>query len=195
ANTMVIGKSGTGKTALINFLLSQVQKFDPVPTIFFFDKDRGAEIFVRACGGNYLALANGEPTGFNPFQCERTDANVQFLGNLVKVLAGKTHYTAREDEDIFRAVESMLDMPLALRSMTNFQKSLPNMGDDGLYARLRRWTAGNALGWVFDNPVDTIDLQRASIIGFDYTDLIENGEIRVPVVNYLLHRLEELIDG
>ena len=195
ANTMVIGKSGTGKTALINFLLSQVQKFDPVPTIFFFDKDRGAEIFVRACGGNYLALENGQPTGFNPFQCERTDANVQFLAGLVKVLAGKTHYTAREDEDVFRAVEAMLDMPLHLRSMTNFQKSLPNMGDDGLYARLRKWTAGNALGWVFDNPVDTIDLGRASIIGFDYTDVIENAEIRVPVINYLLHRLEELIDG
>ena len=194
-NTMVIGKSGTGKTALINFLLSQVQKFDPVPTIFFFDKDRGAEIFVRACGGNYLALASGEPTGFNPFRCECTDANIQFLGNLVKVLAGKAHYTAREDEDIHRAVSAMLDMPPHLRSMTNFQKSLPNMGDDGLFARLRKWTAGNSLGWVFDNPIDIIDLDRASIIGFDYTDVIDNPEVRVPVVSYLLHRLEELIDG
>ena len=109
ANTMVIGKSGTGKTALINFLLSQVQKYEPAPTIFFFDKDKGAEIFVRACGGNYLALENGQPTGFNPFQCERTDANVQFLADLVKVLCGKNEYTAREDEDIFRAVENMLD--------------------------------------------------------------------------------------
>lgn len=194
-NTMVIGKSGTGKTALINFLLSQVQKYKPSPTIFFFDKDRGAEIFVRACGGNYLALDNGQPTGFNPFQCERTDANVQFLGNLIKVLAAKTSYTAREDEDIFRAVESMLDMPMHLRSMTNFQKSLPNMGDDGLFARLRKWTAGNTLGWVFDNPVDVIDLEKANIIGFDYTDVIDNAEVRVPVINYLLHRLEELIDG
>ena len=195
ANTMVIGKSGTGKTALINFLLSQVQKLKPSPTIFFFDKDRGAEIFVRACGGNYLALENGRPTGFNPFHCERSDANAQFLADLVKVLAGKGSYSPREEEDIFRAVENMLDTPLHLRNMTNFQKSLPNMGDDGLFARLRKWTAGNALGWVFDNPVDTIDLQKANIIGFDYTDLIDNVEVRVPVINYLLHRLEALIDG
>ncbi|MBD8634697.1 VirB4 family type IV secretion/conjugal transfer ATPase [Stenotrophomonas sp. CFBP 13725] len=195
ANTMVIGKSGTGKTALINFLLSQVQKYDPAPTIFFFDKDRGAEIFVRACGGNYLALENGRPTGFNPFQCERNESNVQFLADLVKVLAGKTQYSAREEEDIFRAVESMLDTPMHLRSMTNFQKSLPNMGDDGLYARMRRWTSGNSLGWVFDNPVDTIDLTRANIIGFDYTEVIDNPEVRVPVIQYLLHKLESLIDG
>jgi type IV secretion system protein VirB4 len=195
ANTMVIGKSGTGKTALINFLLSQVQKLKPSPTIFFFDKDRGAEIFVRACGGNYLALENGHPTGFNPFHCERNEANVQFLGDLIKVLASKTTYTAREEEDIFRAVENMLDTPMHLRNMTNFQKSLPNMGDDGLFSRIRKWTAGNSLGWVFDNPVDTIDLQKANIIGFDYTDIIDNPEVRVPVINYLLHRLEALIDG
>jgi type IV secretion system protein VirB4 len=195
ANTMVIGKSGTGKTALINFLLSQVQKLKPSPTIFFFDKDRGAEIFVRACGGNYLALENGKPTGFNPFQCESNEANTQFLAELIKVLAGKTVYSSREEEDIFRGVANMLDTPMRLRSMTNFQKSLPNMGDDGLYVRMRKWTAGNSLGWVFDNPVDTIDLQNANIIGFDYTDIIDNPEVRVPVINYLLHRLEALIDG
>ncbi|MEG3789132.1 VirB4 family type IV secretion/conjugal transfer ATPase [Lysobacter sp. CCNWLW3] len=195
ANTMVIGKSGTGKTALINFLLSQVQKLKPTPTIFFFDKDRGAEIFVRACGGNYLALENGQPTGFNPLQCERNEANTQFLADLIKVLCGKSQYSAREDEDIFRAVENMLDTPKHLRSMTNLQKSLPNMGDDGLFARMRKWTAGNSLGWVFDNPVDTINLEKANIIGFDYTDVIDNPEVRVPVINYLLHRLEELIDG
>jgi type IV secretion system protein VirB4 len=195
ANTMVIGKSGTGKTALINFLLSQVQKYTPSPTIFFFDKDKGAEIFVRACGGNYLALENGQPTGFNPFQCERNESNVQFLAELIKVLAGKKEYTSRDDEDIFRAVENMLDTPMHLRNMTNFQKSLPNMGDDGLYARMRKWTAGNSLGWVFDNPKDTIDLEKANIIGFDYTEIIDNPEVRVPVINYLLHKLESLIDG
>ena len=195
ANTLVIGKSGTGKTALINFLLSQVQKLKPSPTIFFFDKDRGAEIFVRACGGNYLALENGQPTGFNPFHCERNETNTQFLAELVKVLAGKSTYTSREEEDIFRAVENMLDTPMHLRSMTNFQKSLPNMGDDSLFLRIRKWTLGKSLGWVFDNPVDTIDLQKANIVGFDYTDIIDNPEVRVPVINYLLHRLEALIDG
>ncbi|MCZ2498392.1 VirB4 family type IV secretion/conjugal transfer ATPase [Xylophilus sp. Kf1] len=195
ANTMVIGKSGTGKTALINFLLSQVQKLDPAPTIFFFDKDRGTEIFVRACGGNYLSLENGQPTGFNPFHCERTEANLHFLSDLIKVLAGKAVYTSREEEEIHRAVEAMLDTPTHLRNMTNFQKSLPNMGDDGLFIRLRKWTNGNALGWVFDNPKDTIDLEKANIIGFDYTEVLDNPEVRVPVVNYLLHRLDSLIDG
>lgn len=195
ANTMVIGKSGTGKTALINFLLSQVQKLTPTPTIFFFDKDRGAEIFVRACGGNYMALDNGRPTGFNPFQCERSEANVQFLSDLIKLLGAKEHYSASEEEDVLRAVRAILDTPMHLRSMTNFYKSLPNLGDDSLYARIRKWTNLGSLGWVFDNPVDTVDLSKANIIGFDYTEVIDNAEVRTPVINYLIHRLEELIDG
>ena len=209
ANTMVIGKSGTGKTALINFLLSQVQKYNskkaqsltgtpsntPKPTIFFFDKDRGAEIFVRACGGRYMAMENGAPTGFNPLQCENTEGNIQFLCDLIKLLCGKAEYSARDDEDINRAVRNMLDTPIQHRRMSNLQKSLPNLGDDGLYARLRKWTNEGAFGWVFDNPDDLIRFDGANIIGFDYTDVIDNPEVRTPVINYLLHRLEEIIDG
>src|SRR3546814_6958374 len=105
ANTMVIGKSGTGKTALINFLLSQVQKLQPSPTIFFFDKDRGAEILVRACSGNYMALENGRSTGFNPFQCDHNKANVKFLADMVKVLAAKGTYTPHDAEAIYLPVE------------------------------------------------------------------------------------------
>jgi type IV secretion system protein VirB4 len=194
-NTMVIGKSGTGKTALVNFLLSQVQKLEPAPTIFFFDKDRGAEIFVRACGGRYFPVEAGVPTGFNPFQCDASDANVQFLCALVKTLAGRTTCSPREEEDLHRAVLGILDAPYALRTLTNFRQGLPNSGDDGLYARLRKWTAGHGLGWVFDNPVDAIRFDGAHIIGFDYTDLLDMPEVRVPVVQYLLHRLESLIDG
>lgn len=194
-NTLVIGKSGTGKTALINFLLSQVQKLRPEPTIFFFDKDRGAEIFVRACGGRYMALESGEPTGFNPLQCDVTETNVQFLCGLVKQLAGKGVYSAREDDDIHRAVVAVMDAPLHLRSMSNLRKSLPDTGDDGLFARLRKWTSSGSLGWVFDNPRDTIDIANANVIGFDYTDILENDEVRAPVVGYLIHRLNELIDG
>lgn len=194
-NTLVIGKSGTGKTALINFLISQSQKIQPEPCVFFFDKDRGAEIFIRACGGDYLALENGQPTGFNPFHCQRSERNVQFLVDLVRMLAGKPDYSASEEEDIHRAVEAVLDTPLHLRSMDSLRKSLPNMGDDGLYARLRRWTAGHSLGWVFDNPADHIDMGRSSMFGVDYTELIDNPEVRAPVIRYLVHRLEEIIDG
>src|SRR3546814_6338226 len=60
-HSMVIGPSGGGKTVLVNFLIAQLEKFNA--RHIFIDKDQGAEIFVRASGGTYLALRNGEPTG------------------------------------------------------------------------------------------------------------------------------------
>ena len=195
ANTMVIGKSGTGKTALINFLLAQVQKLDPEPTIFFFDKDRGAEIFIRACGGHYFTLEKGQPTGFNPLQCENTPENEQFLVELLQTLCGKDKYSAPEMDDLIRAVRAILDTPVHLRTMTNLRKSLPNMGDNSLYECLSVWCQGGPSAWVFDNPRDNIDLSGAKIIGFDYTEVIEDSKTREPIIQYLLHRMESLIDG
>src|SRR3546814_4580010 len=58
-HSMVIGPSGGGKTVLVNFLMAQLEKFNA--RHIFIDKDQGAEIFVRASGGTYLALRNGEP--------------------------------------------------------------------------------------------------------------------------------------
>ena len=194
-NTMVIGKSGTGKTALVNFLLSQVQRYTPVPTIFFFDKDRGAEIFVRACDGRYFTIESGSPTGLNPFQCENTETNQMFLVDLVKLLAAKEIYSSREDEEISTAVAAILDAPSHLRNITNLRANLPNLSDNAVYARLAKWCAGGYLAWVFDNPQDKISFEGTSIVGFDYTDLIESDEVRTPVIAYLLFRLEQLIDG
>jgi type IV secretion system protein VirB4 len=195
ANTMVIGKSGTGKTALINFLLSQVQKLEPEPTVFFFDKDRGAQIFIQACGGRYFTLEKGRPTGFNPLQCDNTPENLQFLVDLMQTLCGKDKYTATEQEDLIRAVRAILDTPHHLRTMTNLQKSLPNMGQDSLYDCLSIWCKGGPSEWVFDNPRDVIDFSGSNSIGFDYTEVIEDAKTREPIIQYLLHRMDSLIDG
>lgn len=52
-NTFVCGPSGAGKTVLLNFMLSQLEKHGP--HMVFFDKDRGAA--VRSCRRWYLSAA------------------------------------------------------------------------------------------------------------------------------------------
>ena len=69
-NFSVIGPSGSGKTVVMNFLAAQAQKFaSPAPILF--DKDRGAELFVRGIGGRYDSIRAGHPTGFNPMALRR----------------------------------------------------------------------------------------------------------------------------
>ena len=45
---LVTGPTGSGKTVALTFLLAQAFRISPEPKAVFFDKDRGAEIFVRA---------------------------------------------------------------------------------------------------------------------------------------------------
>src|SRR3546814_2363428 len=65
-HTLIIGPSGGGKTVLLNFLMAQTEKTGARQ--IFIDKDRGAQIFVQASGGTYLALHNGVPTAFSPLK-------------------------------------------------------------------------------------------------------------------------------
>ena len=60
-NFTIIGPSGSGKTVVLNFMLAQARKFSP--RIVFFDKDRGAELFIRAIGGEYDRLRPGQASG------------------------------------------------------------------------------------------------------------------------------------
>ena len=84
-HTFICGPSGSGKTVVQNFMLAELEKLGAQQV--FIDKDRGAEIFVRACGGTYLTLRPGEPTGFAPLKAlPDTPANRAFLGALIRQL-------------------------------------------------------------------------------------------------------------
>jgi type IV secretion system protein VirB4 len=53
----------------------------------------------------------------------------------------------------------------------------------------------NPLGWAFDNPRDTNDFSTAAIFGYDYTEFLDDPEVRTPIMAYLLHITETLING
>ncbi|MDG4674776.1 VirB4 family type IV secretion system protein [Shinella sp. 838] len=194
-NTFVCGPSGAGKTVLLNFMLSQLEKHDPY--MVFFDKDRGADLFVRAAGGNYLPLRNGVPTGCAPLKAlDLNAANKVFLAQWVGKLVGSAtrELTVSELRDIASAVDGLADLPVERRSIGALRTFLNNTDPEGIASRLRRWERGGPLGWVFDNELDDIGI-GAKFIGYDMTDFLDNEEIRMPLMAYLFYRIEQLIDG
>ena len=114
-NARVIGQSGVGKTVLLNFLAAQAHRFatDERMTIVYFDKKRGARIFIEAVGGRYHEIRTGEPTRFNPFQLDPTPENVVFLERLVATLAtrGGASVTVDDETRISNAVAAVMRMP------------------------------------------------------------------------------------
>jgi type IV secretion system protein VirB4 len=192
-NFTVIGPSGSGKTVVLNFLLAQARKFSP--RIIFFDKDRGAELFIRAIGGRYDLLRPGTPSGLNPLQLPDTPVNRQFLIDWVVLLAGGADID--ETARIKDAVDASYDQPAAHRRLRHLAELFrgghrPHGAD--LWARLRPWWGEGEHGWLFDNAEDLIDLDAESV-GFDMTQILDDPALRTPAMMYLFHRVEERLDG
>ncbi|MBX7541206.1 VirB4 family type IV secretion/conjugal transfer ATPase [Qipengyuania sphaerica] len=192
-NFSVIGPSGSGKTVVMNFLAAQAQKF--APRTILFDKDRGAELFVRGIGGRYDSIRAGEPTGFNPMALPDTPGNRAFLRDWLGVLLKAEG--PEEDATIAAAVDAAYANDPSLRRMRHFKELLsgskrPQPGD--LADRLGAWIGEGENAWLFDNAEDKLDL-TARVLGFDMTALLENPKLRTPTMMYLFHRIEERLDG
>lgn len=192
-NFTVIGPSGSGKTVVLNFLLAQARRFNP--RIIFFDKDRGAELFIRAIGGRYDILRPGHVSGLNPLQLDDTPANRQFLIDWLALLAGGADI---EELALIRdAVDASFAQPPHHRRLRHIVELFrgghrPHAGD--LWARLRPWWGEGERAWLFDNPHDMTDLEARSV-GFDMTQILDDPTVRTPAMMYLFHRVEERLDG
>lgn len=192
-NFSVIGPSGSGKTVVMNFLAAQAQKFKPRTILF--DKDRGAELFVRGIGGRYDRIAAGVPTGFNPLAMPDTAANRAFLRDWLGVLLKAEG--PEEEAVISHAVDAAYGNDPSLRRLRHFRELLagarrPQPGD--LADRLSAWIGYGEHGWLFDNERDELDLSNR-VLGFDMTALLENPRLRTPTMMYLFHRIDERLDG
>ncbi|HEX5258704.1 MAG TPA: VirB4 family type IV secretion/conjugal transfer ATPase, partial [Sphingomicrobium sp.] len=192
-NFTIIGPSGSGKTVVLNFLLAQALKFRP--KIVFFDKDRGAELFIRAIGGAYDELRPGSASGLNPLQLPDSPANRQFISDWIALLAGGTSGT--EAERVRDAVAANYDQPSKhrrLRYLVELFRGDNRPRSDDLWSRLRPWWGDGERAWLFDNEFDRTDV-AADSVGFDMTRILDDPALRTPAMMYLFHRVEERLDG
>lgn len=196
-NFTVIGPSGSGKTVLLTFLLAQAERLKP--RIAYFDKDRGAEPFIRAIGGRYDVISPGEPTGFNPLALPDNPGNRAFLAEWVAQLLTSEGETLDAEDRLMiaDAIDANFAQPPSHRRLRYLRELFrgarrPHAGD--MAARLSAWCEGGEHAWLFDNPDDLLDIETR-ILGFDMTRLLDAPTIRVPAMMYLFHRLEQRLDG
>ena len=192
-NFTVIGPSGSGKTVVLNFLLAQARRF--APRIIFFDKDRGAELFIRAIGGRYDRLDPGAPSGLNPLQLEDTPANRQFLIDWIALLAGGA--STAELDQVRDALDTSFAQPRhrrRLRHLVELLRGGARPEPDDLHARLRPWWGEGERAWLFDNEHDLTD-PGADTVGFDMTAILDDPVARTPAMFYFFQRVEERLDG
>jgi type IV secretion system protein VirB4 len=194
-HTTIIGPTGAGKTVLMNFLCAQAQKFNC--RMFFFDKDRGAEIFIRAINGKYSAIDPSQRCGFNPLKLADTGENRTFLLEWFKLLVTTNgeKITSEEAKTISLAIDGNYRLKPEDRILRNVVPFLGMELEGSLASRISGWYGKGAHASVFDNEEDILDFSKANNFGFDMADLLKDPIALSPVLLYLFHRINLALDG
>ena len=200
ANTQIIGQSGGGKTVLALFLEANAAKYQA--KIVYFDKDRGAEIAIRARGGQYLTIQRGHASGFAPFKLEPTPLNQNFWEDLIRFCVTPPGHSLlpSEEAEIHNAVLALAALPQAIRGFEAIRQNLPQINENGIAARLAKWCHGTGqLGWALDSDQDLFPVlhhaNSSCLIGLDYTELLDDENVCPAVMMYLMYRVEQMITG
>lgn len=189
AHTMILGRTGAGKSFLLNFLITNLQKYDP--RTFIFDLGGSFESLTHLFGGSYARVGINSPDfRINPFSLPPTKENLDFLALFAKVLLQGTapiELDPTEERDLYQQIENLYSVDPALRTLGVLANTLGHrLGD-----RLARWTQGGQFGFLFDNADDTISFSRFQC--FDFQQMSQYPALLEPLLFYILHRANSVI--
>lgn len=196
AHTLTIGPTGGGKTTLFSFLIAQSLRH-PKLKAFFFDRNKGAEIFTLSVGGKYITMQGKEKnatdnsflTHLNPLKMPDTATNRAFLRRWFAIITGQSD--ANSADEIARAVSVNFDyLPDRDRILKNLWESC-FASNGNMRPALKKWIDPLQYGDIFNETSDTLDLQ-SRLTTFDFTEILQDETLAPAVISYILHRINNI---
>ena len=184
-HTLVLGATGSGKSFLLNFLVTHGQKYDPVTVIL--DLGHSYRKLATLLHGQYLEVGlRHDSVTINPFALEPSSEHLHFLHAFVRVLLeGNDNYRLSdlEDREVYEAIENLYVLDRAQRRLFTLANLLPRT----LAARLHKWVDGGRYASLFDNVEDTLTVSRLQV--FDFEAMRAYPVLLEPLLFYVLHRV------
>lgn len=183
-NAMVIGPSRTGKSTIMNFLLSQFAKYHG--RLIIFDKSYSCWIPTILQGGKHIDFQPGSQNHLNPLLMLDDPDAWPFLSSWIEKLICARGYSLQADDE--------MEINSALRHLQGSSKAswrlhaLWHFLSDHLQAELAPWVGGGPLAYVFDHMDDSFEF--ASITCMEMGELLKDERSRKPVMSYVFYRIE-----
>jgi type IV secretion system protein VirB4 len=195
-HTVLLGPTESGKKVLMNFLIAQSRKYDG--KLFYFDRGRSAEIFIRSIDGAYYNAYPGVDSrpymqiAFNPLQLEDSQANRDFLERWLLLMAGSAA-DATLAESCKPVIATVMQKPKTERQLTLCAEML--VQSNPLWeAALAAWLPGGKHAAVFGSASDTLVFD-GKVYGFEMGNLVPHADALPAVFAYLMHRIMQCLDG
>jgi type IV secretion system protein VirB4 len=193
-HSMFLGKKSSGKTVLLNFILAQARRFKS--KIFYFDFDNKAKNFINMLGGFYYDLSYSDPQSQECLKINPLDLNInpnfrKFLSEFFYSFIYK--YKAGIPEEELQNITKIVDKIL-IEKCNKFSDAIKLFNTEEtkkIYEILKFWEEP-VLARIFDHDREINWSDR--IMGFDLTEYAEKDFIVVPILYYILYKIENIIN-
>ncbi|OCL86255.1 VirB4 family type IV secretion/conjugal transfer ATPase [Arcobacter porcinus] len=192
-HTLIFGGSSSGKTTLINFLMSQSLKFEEL-RIIAFDRLHGQEIFTKTHGGNYTNFTE-DTNILNPFSLEDNKENKSFLSQMIGDIVGLENTNSIIDTGIDLIYSSLKTKQE--RNLTNGADAFTPMSEKDLDIKsaLAPFIGNGKWSNYLNAKEDGLDFENSRLTVFNMDSLIGNPKLLGIILNYIFHRIKLMALG
>jgi type IV secretion system protein VirB4 len=206
-HTMITGRNGSGKTALMGALAACLEPAMGANGIrILVDKDESNRLLIEACGGSYLHLRRGQASGLAPLRgwddSTRTRAALHWLFKRLIMRDGRGDLDNEEDRRLVDGISAQMSLPSEARTMIGLRQFL-GFAKGGAGDRFEKWCRGGSMGWLLDNDEHLVSIGPACptrFFGFDFTELLpktdddDDGACEAAAA-VITHQLGGFMDG
>lgn len=199
-HTLVVGRTGAGKSTLVGLLTAQFQRY-PNARVIVFDVGYSGWALAHAAGGQHYDLAAGaiDVLAFQPLADIDGAAEQAWAAEWLEMLCTLqgVAITPPLRARIHAALRLVAHNAREHRTLTELTIHLQQ---PELVMALKPYTVGGVYGRLLDASTDALRMRASSDAArycvFELKHLIEmDDKILVPTALYLFHRMEQQLDG